>query len=50
MPDILNRFKQCRSQLLRPLPVAFEQVKRHALRRLGPDTRQAFKRIDELLQ
>ena len=45
-----DRIDQHMGQVLRAGPVAFEQMKRHTLRRLGPDTGQAFEGINELLQ
>ena len=50
MTDIFYGFNQCAGQILRAGPVTLQQMKRHTLRRLGPNAGQTFKRIDELLQ
>jgi len=49
MADIFDGFNQYAGQILRAGPVTLQQVKRHALRRLGPNAGQTLKRIDELL-
>ena len=49
MTDMFDSLSQRRGQVLRPLPVALKQMKRHPLRRLWPNAGQALKRFDKLL-
>lgn len=48
MPYPLGRHAQCLGETTRAGPVAFQQMKRHALGRLGADARQAAQGRNQL--
>src|ERR1700722_26165 len=47
MPDIVERFRQRPAQQLSAVPIALQEIKRHALRRFGTDAGKATQGIDQ---
>ena len=50
MANVLGRMNKRFGEPLRPLAIVLQQVKRHPLRRLGPDAREATQRLGERIE